>query len=91
MKMKKIKLAKHQDGTKQEYNEGDFKDEDCEDADEEENIDVGSSSFQSDDEVAVKFEPADDKSDNFNLHPFHRISFQNNHPVLPNKSFANSM
>ena len=90
--MKKIKLAKHQDGTtKHEYNEGDFKDEDCEDGDEEENIDVGSSSFQSDDEVAVKFEPADDKSDNFNLHPFHRISFQNNHPVLPNKSFANSM
>ena len=87
--MKKIKLAKNQDGTKQEYD--DYKNDDCEDADEEENIDVGSSSFQSDDELAVKFEPADDKSDNFNLHPFHRISFQNNHPVLPNKSFANMM
>ena len=87
--MKKIKLAKNQDGTKQEYD--DYKNDDCEDADEEENIDVGSSSFQSDDELAVKFEPADDKSDNFNLNPFHRISFQNNHPVLPNKSFANMM
>ena len=35
--MKKIKLAKHQDGTKQEFNEGDFKNDECEDADEEEN------------------------------------------------------
>ena len=88
--MKKIKLAKHQDGTKQEYNEGDFKNEDCEDADEEENIDVGSSSFQAEDDGPVKFEPAEDNSDNFNLF-HHRISFQNNHPVLPSNSFTSSM
>ena len=84
--MKKIKLAKHQDGTKQEFNEGDFKNDECEDVDEEENIDVGSSSFQ--DDVAVKFEP--DTSD-FNLQPFHRINFQNNHPGLTNNSLATSM
>ena len=89
MKMKKIKLAKNQDGTKQEYD--DYKNDDCEDADEEENIDVGSASFQTEDDVAVKFEPSDDNTDQFNLHPFRRISYPNNRPVLPNDSFASPM
>ena len=89
--MKKIKLAKHQDGTKQEFNEGDFKNDECEDADEEENIDVGSASFQTEDDVAVKFEPSDDNADQFNLHPFRRISFANNRQVLPDESYTSPM
>ena len=84
MKMKKIKLAKNSDGSKQESGFND----DNEDEDEDEDIDVGSSSVHSPNlKQEIKYEPSESSTqDNFNLPQFSGLKFS--FPVLTNQQIG---
>ena len=84
MKMKKIKLAKNSDGSKQESGFND----DNEEEDEDEDIDVGSSSVHSPNlKQEIKYEPSESSTqDKFNLPQFSGLKFS--FPVLTNQQIG---
>ena len=84
MKMKKIKLAKNSDGSKQESGLNQDDDEEDEDDD----IDVGSSAGLSPNlKQEIKYEPSESSiPDNFNLPQFGGLNFS--FPVLTNQQIG---
>ena len=87
MKMKKIKLAKNSDGSKQESG---FNQDDNEEEDEDDDIDVGSSSVLSPNvnvKQEIKYEPPESSTqDKFNLPQFSGLNFS--FPVLSHQQIG---
>ena len=85
--MKKIKLAKNGDGTKQEQESG-FNQDDNEEEDEDDDIDVGSSSVLSQTlKQEIKYEHSESSpQDKFNLPQFSGLNFS--FPVLTNQQIG---
>ena len=90
MKMKKIKLAKTGDVTKQEAFDPDHQDNDDQEEEEEDDIDVGSASALAAQDI--KFEPAEESSssspsaEKFHMPQFTGLNFS--FPVLTKSNLA---
>ena len=87
--MKKIKLAKTGDGTKQEAFDPEHQDNDDQEEEEEDDIDVGSSSGLAAQDI--KFEPAEESSSSPSAEKFHMPQFTGlnfSFPVLTKSNLA---